>query len=727
MTPRPNPKRHSSLFLEFLENRLAPTGTTLVIPLDRILDQYGNQIITVQAYENNSRAAFGIFDTGASALTFSAGDQARFTAKGFPIPIRVVRGAMAEGLAGPIVGDVSMPGTILADGLHAAGLSFDSLGHPQFMIQFDSGSAATPGIQAFVGIPNGSPMLPTITGMPFLDGGLAALVDMLGAKFDFSQQIPEFVLSLPDLRFVPPGTPLTAGPDSLGPVRIPLTLVGFDSYLSPGNSITEARVPFQSDVSLLNFPYGSVTHQNFLFDTGAQVTVLSTRDAKALGLDLQHPEFSALLEGVGGSRRVGGYTLSELDLPVSDGGRVQFKNVPVFVTDLGQGLDGILGMNLLNAATGMLYDPFGPGGASVSFTFSKIFRAGEDGTTDIVAKLDRLGVSFAGAIHGSQVPGFAFDTGTISGQVFLDYNGNGVADKGEPGLAGQTVFIDLNNSGQWDPGEPTVTTDSNGFYQFTGLAAGTYAVRESLSPGFVAAGSSGALTRVVLSQGSTIHGVDFANQTVQPDATTAFVVQLYGQLLDRTPDAAGLTNWVQKLNHGVSRQQVARAIWESVEHRGLQVDSFYQTYLNRQADPAGRQGWVSAFVAGLSESQMEKGFLMSGEYQTSHRGDAVFLAGLYQDVLGRQPDPAGNLVWQMKLQNGIARTQVAQAMLTSDEAYLRDLDRYYADILHRQADGPGQQTWLTLLHNGRISLEQTGELFFASDEFLAWARRLSQS
>ena len=75
----------------------------------------------------------------------------------------------------------------------------------------------------------------------------------------------------------------------------------------------------------------------------------------------------------------------------------------------------------------------------------------------------------------------------------------------------------------------------------------------------------------------------------------------------------------------------------------------------------------------------------------------------------------------------MARVQVAQAMLTSDEAYLRDLDRYYADVLHRQPDAAGEQSWLTLLHNGRISREQVGEFFIASDEFFALASRLSKS
>ena len=64
----------------------------------------------------------------------------------------------------------------------------------------------------------------------------------------------------------------------------------------------------------------------------------------------------------------------------------------------------------------------------------------------------------------------------ISGFVFADTNGNGVQDNGEGPAVGQELFIDLNNNGTLDPGDPTATTDSNGDYEFTGLAAGTYTV-----------------------------------------------------------------------------------------------------------------------------------------------------------------------------------------------------------------------------------------------------------
>ncbi|MCG2787119.1 MAG: carboxypeptidase regulatory-like domain-containing protein [Anaerolineae bacterium] len=60
--------------------------------------------------------------------------------------------------------------------------------------------------------------------------------------------------------------------------------------------------------------------------------------------------------------------------------------------------------------------------------------------------------------------------------IWLDQDGDGVQDAGEPGLAGVTVFLDTNNNGIWNAGEPTTTTNSSGQYTFSGLSDGTYYV-----------------------------------------------------------------------------------------------------------------------------------------------------------------------------------------------------------------------------------------------------------
>ena len=54
----------------------------------------------------------------------------------------------------------------------------------------------------------------------------------------------------------------------------------------------------------------------------------------------------------------------------------------------------------------------------------------------------------------------------------------------EPTIEGFTVFLDLNENGQLDPNEPTQVTDADGNYRFSGLAAGSYQVREIQQSGF---------------------------------------------------------------------------------------------------------------------------------------------------------------------------------------------------------------------------------------------------
>jgi len=73
--------------------------------------------------------------------------------------------------------------------------------------------------------------------------------------------------------------------------------------------------------------------------------------------------------------------------------------------------------------------------------------------------------------------------GSITGTVFNDANGNGVQDSGELGIAGVTVFIDPYNTGVLTSGDLETTTNASGVYSFTGLAAGTYVVRQILPSG----------------------------------------------------------------------------------------------------------------------------------------------------------------------------------------------------------------------------------------------------
>ena len=79
---------------------------------------------------------------------------------------------------------------------------------------------------------------------------------------------------------------------------------------------------------------------------------------------------------------------------------------------------------------------------------------------------------------GSVVP-IPATSSIISGMKFDDLNGSGVQNAGDPGLAGLTVYVDYNNNGVFDSAtEPSAVTGPGGTYTITGVAPGTWKVRE---------------------------------------------------------------------------------------------------------------------------------------------------------------------------------------------------------------------------------------------------------
>ena len=103
----------------------------------------------------------------------------------------------------------------------------------------------------------------------------------------------------------------------------------------------------------------------------------------------------------------------------------------------------------------------------------------------------------------------------ISGTVFLDQNNNGIEEAGDTPLIGVTIQL-LNGSGTVIA---TTTTDTSGNYSFTGLAPGTYSVREPTQPANTA---NGITTAGAVGNGGTA-GTATAN-TVVPSVIAAMVL-----------------------------------------------------------------------------------------------------------------------------------------------------------------------------------------------------------
>jgi hypothetical protein len=110
---------------------------------------------------------------------------------------------------------------------------------------------------------------------------------------------------------------------------------------------------------------------------------------------------------------------------------------------------------------------------------------------------------------GASVSGINFGvdllSGSISGNIFEDTNGNGTKDGGENTVpSGAVAFLDLDGDGALDGGEPTASPDVDGDYGFSQIDPGTYDIGVLVPPGFTQ--TSAALDGVVLTNNAVVTG-----------------------------------------------------------------------------------------------------------------------------------------------------------------------------------------------------------------------------
>jgi Ca2+-binding RTX toxin-like protein len=126
----------------------------------------------------------------------------------------------------------------------------------------------------------------------------------------------------------------------------------------------------------------------------------------------------------------------------------------------------------------------------------------------------------------------------INGRVFDDVTRDGTDLPGKRGRAGVTVYLDLNGNGQLDPGEPTSVTGPDGYYAFSGLVPGTYQVRyQDDGTRRPTTAEAGVYTVVLTDSAPPLTGLDFGN-AVSIDRTLT------------VPDDAGTGDWTVLVNRG---------------------------------------------------------------------------------------------------------------------------------------------------------------------------------
>ncbi|HUY87445.1 MAG TPA: SdrD B-like domain-containing protein [Pirellulales bacterium] len=315
--------------------------------------------------------------------------------------------------------------------------------------------------------------------------------------------------------------------------------------------------------------------------------------------------------------------------------------------------------------------------------------------------------------HGATGVNFAEEP-SITGTVFVDLNGNGQQDPGEPGLPGQIVYA--YRDGTFYPGgnAPSTTTDANGHYAFTGLAPGSYTVREAL-PANVSLTT--AAPNVNVTAGATVSGVDFGEL---PSITgTVFNDEnRNGHLDPGEHGVAGRTVFIDENGTGKISANDPSAVTDANGHYAF-LTLPPGSYVVREVLPSGVELTTPLQTVTVTAGQ--------GSFDVNF-GDTIvtapnerFLYAIYQDILARAPDSAGLAFWTQQLAAGVAPSVVAAALSHSDEYYANFVVKPgYLNILGRAADDAGLAFWTARLSTG-VSDQQFEAALVASDEFYAKA------
>lgn len=189
-----------------------------------------------------------------------------------------------------------------------------------------------------------------------------------------------------------------------------------------------------------------------------------------------------------------------------------------------------------------------------------------------------------------------------------------------------------------------------------------------------------------------------------------FVLQQYRDFLSREGDAGGVAYWRGRLESGAtSRDALAASFLESPEFRGrvAPVARLYFAYFLRVPDYGGLLHWVT-FADANSLSAVSDAFAASPEFANRYGStdNGGFVQLVYQNVLGRAPDPAGQAHWTSQLEDGaMSRGDVMLAFSEGGEFRASTGNETlvaitYAGMLRREADAGGFGFWVDYLDDG---------------------------
>lgn len=336
--------------------------------LDAVIEPSIRGTLTNPAYQ--TQYAIGIFDTGASAHVL--GYQNAQMLKLFNSTYKTNNVTVVSGVTGEVDAWVSQPFGLFAQGLWV--LEPNSPSDPSPVLRSTANFVGESNVSVLMGDNPGSmPDLITAVGIPLsvyyttsIKPGTPITITRNGTTYT-APEVHLYSQDDPAIPSYPNKLPLELRPLGAAYVQyISYDLEGIMGMLvDPWGGTEMSFNPttpsviigtgtqslfFVHSVDLAEGSNSAVDKTRFMLDTGAQISVISSRIAARLKLNPDNRDFEVEIEGVTGeSIMAPGFYLDTLSMPAI-GEWLEYTNVPVVLLDIcspeGGKLDGIIGMNL---------------------------------------------------------------------------------------------------------------------------------------------------------------------------------------------------------------------------------------------------------------------------------------------------------------------------------------------------------------------------------------------
>ncbi len=355
---------------------------------------------------------------------------------------------------------------------------------------------------------------------------------------------------------------------------------------------------------------------------------------------------------------------------------------------------------------------------------------------------------------------------SIAGHVWWDKDNDGIRDAGEPPIKNATVT--LTGFDDRGPVTKTMQTNENGEYKFDQLRPGTYALKETQPAGYLdgkdSIGTPGGTPRndafdnIVLPVEFDGVNNDFGEiKITTPDTplpkaqnlvgtlptlsktqltTTrnssniptalknqmSFVVAANITLTGKQPTMAQLQAGLNAIpqNTPAQMKNYIQTLWNSADHRALQVTQIYKDVLGRAPTAQEKAAMTAQLKAGASQIDLLESLYLSNEYQVKNgTGDSMAKA-LARDILNVTAGTAttDSLVQSMDSQ---PLSVVVHDLLMSDASLANMIDDVYRATLYRAATPAEIQRLTPQVRAGTTTLDSLAKTLMASSEFFTLA------